>query len=65
MGIAQTSMIQDSRNLILARRSCMPLVVILAQFEGPLVHEKPTTRKGVDSNVSKDFEKGRRERPPR
>lgn len=56
--MALISMIKDLTKSVLVQRSCMSLIVILAQFEVPLVSTKLFSREGVDTGVSMDFEMG-------
>lgn len=56
--VDQIIMIKDPTNPFLEQRSCILLIVILAKSEGLLIPMEPIERQGVDTGVSKDFEKG-------
>lgn len=58
MGEAQMSSIKDSTKLVLARSTCWPLTVILAQFKGSSVPIDPSDRHDIDVDMSINFEIG-------
>lgn len=45
-------MIKGTNNLVLAERSYAPSIVILAQYDGPLVPVEPNYKEGVDVSIS-------------
>lgn len=64
-GVAQTSMIKDLSKPIPAKRSHNPLIVILAQLEGPSISTRPTTTQGVDIGLRMDFEMRKHRETPK
>lgn len=56
-------MIKDPTNSVLAQRSDMLPIVVLAQFESLSVLSKPTNIKEVDVGISMEFEIGNKKGP--